>query len=81
MVTTDGYIDTERDLFGFIGENLGEANVFAFGIGSSVNRYLIEGVARAGLSEPFVVTGRSEAPAAAEKFRRYVESPVLTRSS
>lgn len=78
VLTTDGFIDTERDLFGFIGENLGEANVFAFGIGSSVNRYLIEGVAKAGLSEPFVVTKPDEAPAAAAKFRQYVQSPVLT---
>ena len=37
--------------------SLDEANFFAFGIGSSVNRYLIEGVARAGLGEPFIVTG------------------------
>ncbi len=78
VLVTDGFIDAERDLFGSIGENLDEANVFVFGIGSSVNRYLIEGVAKAGLSEPFVVTKPDEAPAAAEKFREYVQSPVLT---
>jgi Ca-activated chloride channel family protein len=78
VLTTDGFIDAERDLFGYIGENLDEANVFAFGIGSSVNRYLIEGVAKAGRSEPFVVTKPDEAPAAAAEFLQYVESPVLT---
>ncbi len=52
--------------------------MFAFGIGSSVNRLLIEGVARAGLGEPFVVTGPREAPDAASRFRRYIDSPVLT---
>jgi Ca-activated chloride channel family protein len=52
--------------------------VFAFGIGTAVNRYLIEGVARAGMAEPFIVTDQSEADAAADKFRQYVESPVLT---
>jgi Ca-activated chloride channel family protein len=55
--------------------------VFAFGIGSSVNRYLIEGIARAGQGEPFVVTQPSEADAVAQRFRRYIEAPVLTEVS
>ncbi len=47
-------------------------------IGSGVNRYLIEGMAKAGLGEPFVVTKAQEAPAAAQKLRHYIQSPVLT---
>jgi Ca-activated chloride channel family protein len=43
-----------------------------------VNRYLIEGIAKAGEGEPFVVTAPFEAPSTAEKFRAYIESPVLT---
>jgi Ca-activated chloride channel homolog len=39
--------------------NLGQANFFAFGIGTSVNRHL----AYVGQGEPFVVTGAEEAPA------------------
>jgi len=58
---------------------LGDTNVFAFGIGSSVNRYLIEGVARTGRGEPFVVTQPSEADAAATRFRKYIEAPLLTQ--
>ena len=42
-------------VFEHVRKHLGEANVFAFGIGSSVNRHLIEGMARAGQGEPFVV--------------------------
>src|SRR5262249_14699540 len=53
-------------------------NVFAFGIGSAVNRFLIEGVARAGMGEPFIVSDESEAAAMAVKFRSYIDSPVLT---
>ena len=34
--------------FDLIRGNLNRANLFAFGIGSSVNRFLIEGMARAG---------------------------------
>ncbi len=77
-VVTDGYIGAEGDVFKEIQKNLQNTNVFAFGIGSSVNRYLIEGMANAGLGEPFVVTKPSEAPGAAQKFREYIQSPVLT---
>lgn len=52
--------------------------MFAFGIGSAVNRYLIEGVAKAGMGEPFIVTQEEEAPAIAAKFREYIQTPVLT---
>jgi Ca-activated chloride channel family protein len=52
--------------------------VFAFGIGTSVNRYLIEGVAKAGLGEPFIVESAERAPEVAAKFREYIETPVLT---
>jgi len=43
-----------------------------------VNRYLIEGVARAGLGEPFIVTQPDEAAEAAARLRRYIDTPVLT---
>jgi Ca-activated chloride channel family protein len=78
VVLTDGYIAQERGAFERIAEHLHDTNLFAFGIGSSVNRYLIEGLARAGQGEPFVVTDPAQANAAAERFRRYIEAPVLT---
>ncbi|HEU4343863.1 MAG TPA: VIT and VWA domain-containing protein [Candidatus Binatia bacterium] len=78
LVITDGYIGIEKEVFDEIQKNLQQTNVFAFGIGASVNRYLIEGIAKAGQGEPFVVTNPSEAPSAAEKFREYIQSPVLT---
>lgn len=79
VVVTDGYISEEKGAFRLIDDNLAHTNFFAFGIGSSVNRYLIEGIARAGQGEAFVVTSPAEASAAALRFRRYIESPVLTR--
>jgi Ca-activated chloride channel family protein len=78
VLVTDGYISGERGVFDYIRENLNQSNVFAFGIGSAVNRYLIEGVAKAGMGEPFIVTQPSEAAATAAKFRQYVQSPLLT---
>jgi Ca-activated chloride channel family protein len=78
LIITDGYIAAEKDVFHLIQQNLNRTNVFSFGIGSSVNRYLIEGMAKAGHGEPFVVTQPLEAHGAAERFRNYVQSPVLT---
>jgi Ca-activated chloride channel family protein len=78
VIVTDGYITAEKDVFDLIHNNLNRTNVFSFGIGSSVNRYLIEGIAKAGLGEPFVVTKPEEAYPLAEKFRQYIQSPVLT---
>lgn len=78
VVVTDGYIAEERGVFEYIREHLGDASLFAFGIGSSVNRSLIEGMAKAGLGEPFVVTRPEEAAAAGQRFIQYVQSPVLT---
>jgi Ca-activated chloride channel family protein len=78
IVVTDGYITIEQEAFDLIRNNLNNANLFAVGIGSSVNRFLIEGMARAGLGEPLVVTDEKDAIAKAEKFRNYISGPVLT---
>jgi Ca-activated chloride channel homolog len=78
VVVTDGYVTVEPEAFDLVRERLDEANVFAFGIGASVNRHLIEGLAHAGRGEPFVVAGPAHADEEAERFRRYVEAPVLT---
>ncbi len=78
VVVTDGYIAAEKRVFGLVADGVGQCNFFAFGIGSSVNRHLIEGLARAGQGEPFVVTEADEATVAAARFRQYIAAPVLT---
>lgn len=78
IVITDGFVEAEAGIFEQIRTHLNRTNLFAFGIGSSVNRFLIEGMARAGQGEPFVVTQPGEAKAAATNFQDYVRSPVLT---
>jgi len=78
VVVTDGYINAERDLFEEIQKNRDQTNVFAFGIGSSVNRFFIEGVTRSGGGEPFIVTTPAEAQTVARRFREYISAPVLT---
>ena len=78
VIATDGYVSVEEETFDLIRKNLGRANLFAFGIGSSVNRHLIEGMAHVGKGEPFIVTNPEEASAKAERFQRLIASPMLT---
>ncbi|RPJ75608.1 MAG: trypsin, partial [Acidobacteria bacterium] len=78
VIATDGYVNVEREAFALVRNRLDDANVFAFGIGTSVNRHLIEGLARAGEGLPFVVLGPGEAQRAASRFLEYIESPLLT---
>ena len=78
IVATDGYVMVEKETFDTIAQNLGKANLFSFGIGSSVNRYIIEGMAHAGMGEPFVVLKPDQAEDVSTKLKRMIESPVLT---
>ncbi|MFA9391218.1 MAG: VIT domain-containing protein [Prolixibacteraceae bacterium] len=81
VIATDGYVTVENQAFDLIRNNLNKANFFAFGIGSAVNRFIIEGIAHVGMGEPFVVTKPEEAQNKAALFRKYIEAPVLTNIS
>ena len=79
VIATDGYVDVEQEAFRIIRENKHNTNFFAFGIGSSVNRYIIEGMAFAGNGEPMFITDFSNTREQVERFRNYINTPVLTR--
>lgn len=78
VIITDGYISGESETFQLINDHINQADFFSFGIGSSVNRYLIEGISKIGQGEPFIVTKAEEAAKAADQFSAYIKSPVLT---
>ncbi|MGB1317837.1 MAG: VIT domain-containing protein, partial [Flavobacteriales bacterium] len=78
VIATDGLVTVEKQAMDLIQEHLGDANFFPFGIGSSVNRYLLEALAHVGHSEPIVATDRSEARKIAKEFRKMISAPVLT---
>lgn len=78
ITITDGYIYDETSIFEAIHKNLDTTNFFSFGIGDSVNRALIEGIAKAGQGESFIVTDSADAKETASRFRTYVQSPILT---
>lgn len=77
-ILTDGYVDIEAEAYALVRQSLGLGNVFAFGIGASVNRHLVESLARAGQGEPFVVTDPALAEAEAARFSAMISAPVLT---
>jgi Ca-activated chloride channel family protein len=79
IIVTDGYVAVEKEVFQLVRKHLNSTNVFAFGIGSSVNRHLMDGIARAGQSEPFVITKPADAAREAERFKKMIEAPVLTQ--
>jgi len=78
IIATDGYVTVEKEAFDLIRQNLGTANFFTFGIGTSVNRYILEGMAHVGKGLPFIATSQSEATKISGEFRNYVSNPVLT---
>lgn len=78
ITITDGYISDEKNVFQIIHQNLNTTSFFSFGIGDAVNRYLIDGIAKAGQGESFVVTDSADAAETASRFRTYIEAPILT---
>jgi Ca-activated chloride channel family protein len=80
VIITDGYVAVEQEAFQIIRENKNNTNFFAFGIGRSVNRYLIEGMAFAGNGEPLFITSFQDPEKEVERFRNNINTPVLTRT-
>lgn len=78
VILTDGFVSVENETFELIQQNLNNANFFAFGIGSSVNRYIIEGMAYVGQGEPFIVSSYADADATVARFKSYIDRPALT---
>jgi Ca-activated chloride channel homolog len=76
---TDGYVGDEERILQFVKEGRGEARFFAFGIGSSVNRYLIDGIGKVGGGASMVVLPRDAGAAerAADRFFGMIDAPVL----
>jgi Ca-activated chloride channel family protein len=75
---TDGFIGNEREIIDHIDKSRGATRVFGFGIGSSVNRYLIEGVGRAGRGAAEVVRADEPIDDAVARLYKRLDRPVLT---
>jgi len=75
---TDGYVGNDMAIIDAIRKNAHTTRVFSFGIGNSVNRYLLDGMARAGRGEVEYVLLKDNADEKAERFARRIQTPVLT---
>jgi Ca-activated chloride channel family protein len=75
---TDGYVGNEDEIIANVDKRRGDARVFCFGIGSAVNRYLLEELAAAGRGAAQFVRPDEDATAAVAAFERRIDAPVLT---
>jgi Ca-activated chloride channel family protein len=73
---TDGYVGNDMAIISAIQKHSG-ARVFPFGIGQSVNRFLLDGMAAAGRGEVEYVTLNERGEGAARRFFERVRNPVL----
>lgn len=78
LFISDGYIGYEKEVLRYLRSNLRGANLFALGVGSSVNRFLIESMARMGQGEPFYLLNREKPEPVVQRFYEYVSRPSLT---
>jgi Ca-activated chloride channel family protein len=78
VVVSDGYVGFEKDVFQTVRENLDETSLYAFGVGSSVNRHLIEGLAEVGGGEPYVVLDPAEVDLQVSRFARTAARPAVS---
>jgi Ca-activated chloride channel family protein len=78
LFLSDGYIGYEAQVLKYMNENLGSANLFPMGVGTSVNRYLIDAMARIGKGKPFYLRPDENAEETVGKFFEYVSRPSVT---
>ncbi|MDQ3711283.1 MAG: VWA domain-containing protein, partial [Acidobacteriota bacterium] len=74
---TDGYVGNDLEIVGEIQKHP-NARVFSFGIGQSVNRFLLDKMAEEGRGEVEYVALNDDGSAAAKRFHERVRSPLLT---
>ena len=78
LFLTDGYVGNDMAIIDAVRKNAHTTRVFSFGIGNSVNRYLLDGMANAGRGEVEYVLLNSDADEAVARLTRRIQTPVLT---
>jgi Ca-activated chloride channel family protein len=75
---TDGYVGNEDQILAKVAAHAGEARLFSFGVGSAVNRYLLEEMAAHGRGAAQFVRPDEDTAAAVAAFEHRIAAPVLT---
>jgi Ca-activated chloride channel family protein len=78
MFLTDGYIGNDHQILAAVRDRIRSARLFSFGVGSSVNRFLLDEMAREGRGEVHYFLPGSDVRESVEKFYDRVRSPYLT---
>ncbi|AFZ17660.1 protein kinase domain-containing protein [Allocoleopsis franciscana] len=79
VLITDGLIGNDNEVIAEVQKNLKPGNrLYSFGVGSSVNRFLIDRIAEEGRGIAEVLPPDEPAQKVAEKFFRRINNPVLT---
>jgi len=77
LFMTDGYIGNEDEILGAINERLGDTRLYSFGVGSSVNRFLLERMAEAGRGFVQYVRPDEDTARAVGLFYKRIANPLL----
>ncbi|NJN45638.1 MAG: VWA domain-containing protein [Candidatus Competibacteraceae bacterium] len=75
---TDGYIGNEFEILQLIEDNLDSARLFSFGVGTSINRYLLAEMGRVGRGFVRYMDPTERVEEVAEELSERLQSPVLT---
>jgi Ca-activated chloride channel family protein len=75
---TDGYVGNEDEILATVHKQIGASRLFAFGVGTAVNRYLLEEMAAHGRGSVQFVRPDEDTGRAVSAFERRLDAPVLT---
>lgn len=78
VLLSDGYISNEADIIHHVYNARGSGRVFSFGVGSSVNRYLLDGIAKAGAGCAAYLGLNDDARPIMDEFMTRVSQPAMT---
>jgi Ca-activated chloride channel family protein len=75
---TDGYIGNEAEILAAVNQRLGASRIFSFGVGSSVNRYLLDRMAKLGKGAVAYIGLDESAGDVVDLFYERISHPALT---
>jgi len=75
---TDGYIGNETEILSEVHKRLSASRIFSFGVGSSVNRYLLDHMAKAGRGTVAYLGSRDDGGEVMNEFFTRISYPGLT---
>jgi Ca-activated chloride channel family protein len=75
---TDGFIGNEAEILHEVDKRLGPARIFSFGVGPSVNRYLLDSMARIGRGAVAYLLAETDSAPVMQDFFERISHPAMT---